>query len=43
MWRAVPSDTSDHALEVIPLLGGALGENLVSVCSWDSQNLVLWP
>ena len=37
---AVPSDTSHQAQEVIPLYGGgALGENLGSVCRQDSQTL----
>ena len=44
---AVQFDTSHHAQEGNPLLGGALGENLVSVCWRDSQTLVLnislWP
>ena len=38
---AVPSDTSHHAQEVIPILGGALGENLGSVCRQDNQTLSL--
>ena len=33
---AVPPDTSHHAQKVIPLLAGALGENLGSVCRQDS-------
>ena len=36
---AVPSDTSHHAQEVIPLFGGALGKHLGSVCRHDSQTL----
>ena len=37
----MPSDTSHHAQEVIPLMGGALGENLGSVWRQDSQTLSL--
>ena len=38
---AVPSDTSHHAQEAIPLLNGALGKNVGSVCIQDSQTLSL--
>ena len=41
-WRAVPSDTSHHVQKVIPPIGGgALCENLGSVCRQDSQTLSL--
>ena len=38
---AVPSDTAHHTQVVIPLLGGALGENLGLVCRQDSQTISL--
>ena len=41
-WRAVPFDTSHHVQKFIPPIGGgALRENLGSVCRQNSQTLSL--